>query len=82
MVQVDGASRFVAIIGFDDMPMAGSPLVGLTPSRQPVEAMARTAARRLVERIRVGGMGTPVHDVRPIQLVRRDTTGAATSSPA
>ncbi|GJH26489.1 LacI family DNA-binding transcriptional regulator [Caballeronia novacaledonica] len=65
----------LSIIGFDDMPLAGSPLVGLTSIRQPVEAMARTAARRLVERIRAGGMGAPVHDVLPIQLVRRDTTG-------
>jgi LacI family transcriptional regulator len=65
----------LSIIGFDDMPLAGSPLIGLTSIRQPVESMARTAARRLVERIRVGGMGAPVHDVLPIQLVRRDTTG-------
>jgi LacI family transcriptional regulator len=65
----------LSIIGFDDMPLAGSPLVGLTSIRQPVEALARTAARRLVERIRAGGMGAPTHDVLPIQLVRRDTTG-------
>ncbi|SIT37819.1 Transcriptional regulator, LacI family [Paraburkholderia piptadeniae] len=65
----------LSIIGFDDMPLAGSPLVGLTSIRQPVEAMARTAARRLVERIRAGGMGAYAHDVLPIQLVRRDTTG-------
>ncbi|MGP8432409.1 LacI family DNA-binding transcriptional regulator [Paraburkholderia fungorum] len=67
----------LSVIGFDDMPLAGSPLVALTSIRQPVEAMARTAARRLVERIRAGGMGAPVHDVLPIQLVRRDTTGPA-----
>ncbi len=65
----------LSVIGFDDMPLAGSPLVALTSIRQPVEAMARTAARRLVDRIRAGGMGAPVHDVLPIQLVRRDTTG-------
>ncbi len=67
----------LSIIGFDDMPLAGSPLVGLTSIRQPVEAMARTAARRLVERIRAGGMGAPAHDVLPIQLVRRESTGPA-----
>ncbi|WP_321784182.1 LacI family DNA-binding transcriptional regulator [Paraburkholderia sp. J94] len=66
----------LSIIGFDDMPMAGSPLVGLTSIRQPVEAMARTAARRLVERIRAGGMGAPTRDVLPIQLLRRESTGA------
>lgn len=65
----------LSIIGFDDMPFAGSPLVGLTSIRQPVEAMARTAARRLVERIRAGGMGASVNDVLPIQLIQRDTTG-------
>jgi LacI family transcriptional regulator len=70
----------LSIIGFDDMPLAGSPLVALTSIRQPVESMARTAARRLVERIRAGGMGAPVHDVLPIQLVRRETTGPCPKS--
>ncbi|MCO4882889.1 LacI family DNA-binding transcriptional regulator [Paraburkholderia caribensis] len=65
----------LSVIGFDDMPLAGSPLVALTSIRQPVRAMARTAARRLIDRIRAGGMGAPVHDVLPIQLVRRETTG-------
>lgn len=65
----------LSIIGFDDMPLAGSPLVALTSIRQPVEAMARTAARRLVERIRRGAVAAPSHDVLPIQLVRRDSTG-------
>ena len=40
--------RQLSVIGFDDMPLAGSPLVGLTSIRQPVEAMARTAACLLV----------------------------------
>ncbi|AJW97117.1 periplasmic binding s and sugar binding domain of LacI family protein [Burkholderia gladioli] len=65
----------LSIIGFDDMPLAGSPLIALTSIRQPVESMARTAARRVVERIRAVGLGAPAHDVLPIQLVRRETTG-------
>ena len=65
----------LSVIGFDDMPLAGSPLIGLTSIRQPVQAMARTAARRLVERIRASGMGAPSHDVLPIQIVRRESTG-------
>jgi hypothetical protein len=65
----------LSIIGFDGMPFAGSPLVALTSIRQPVEAMACTAARRLVERIRMGGVTAPSHDVPPIQLIRRDSTG-------
>ncbi len=55
----------LSVIGFDDMPLAGSPRVAPTSIRQPVESMARTAALRLVERIRAGGMRAPVHDVRP-----------------
>ena len=70
----------LSIIGFDDMPLAGSPLVSLTSIRQPVEAIARTAARRLVERIRAGGMGAPSHDVLPIQLVKRESTGPRASN--
>lgn len=66
----------LSVIGFDDMPLAGSPLIDLTSIRQPVEAMARTAARRLVERIQAGGMKAPVHDALPIQLVCRATTAA------
>ncbi|WP_269112604.1 hypothetical protein [Burkholderia territorii] len=39
--------------------------------------MARTAARRLVERIRIGGVGRPSHDLLPIQLIQRSSTGEA-----
>lgn len=65
----------LSIIGIDDMPLAGSPLVGLTSIRLPAEVMARTAARRLVERIRAGSALPPTRDVLPIQLVRRESTG-------
>lgn len=65
----------LSVIGIDDIPLAGSPLIGLTTIRQPVEAMARTAARRLVERMRQGNLAQVAHDLLPIQLVRRDTTG-------
>ena len=65
----------LSIIGIDDMPLAGSPLVDLTSIRLPAEVMARTAARRLIERIRLGASTPPAHDVLPIQLVRRESTG-------
>ncbi len=65
----------LSVIGFDDIPLAGSPLLALTTIRQPVEAMARTAARRLVERMQGFNFSLPRHDVLPIQLVQRDTTG-------
>nr|WP_235205640.1 substrate-binding domain-containing protein [Cupriavidus sp. SK-4] len=70
----------LSIIGFDDMPLAGSPLVGLTSIQQPVEAMARIAARRMVERIHAGGLTPPVHDVLPIKLIRRNSTGHVANS--
>jgi LacI family transcriptional regulator len=65
----------LSIVGFDDMPLAGSPLVGLTSIRQPVAAMAHTAARRLIDRIKTGGIAASTHDVLPVQLVCRETTG-------
>lgn len=65
----------LSIVGFDDMPLAGSPLVALTSIRQPVAAMAHTAARRLIDRIRTGGIAAPTRDVLPVQLVCRETTG-------
>lgn len=65
----------LSVIGFDDIPLAGSPLLALTTIRQPVEAMARTAARRLVDRMQ-GDMFSPAtQDILPIQLIQRDTTG-------
>lgn len=68
--------RQLSVIGFDDMPLAASPLVSLTSIQQPVQAMARIAAQRLVDRIRGRG-GLPVRDVLPIHLVKRETTGPA-----
>lgn len=64
----------VSVVGFDDMPLAGSPLIGLTTVRQPVEALAKTAARRLVERMRAQRNVRPTYDVLPVQLVRRDSS--------
>lgn len=66
----------LSVIGFDDMPLAGSPIVGLTSIRQPVESMARTAAERLIHRMKPGGAAAgPTRDVLPIELIRRQTTG-------
>ncbi|HWH84749.1 MAG TPA: LacI family DNA-binding transcriptional regulator [Burkholderiaceae bacterium] len=65
----------LSVIGFDDMPLAGSPLIGLTSIRQPVKVMARTAAQRLVERMRSHKLQPARRDILPIELIRRDTTG-------
>ena len=67
----------LSVVGFDDNPLSGSPLVSLTTIRQPVQMMARTAARRLLERIRAQNV-LPVHkDVLPTELIQRKTSGHA-----
>ncbi|CAN5519059.1 hypothetical protein BH11PSE7_BH11PSE7_32310 [soil metagenome] len=66
--------RQLSVIGFDDIPLAGSPLLGLTTIKQPVETMARTAARRLIDRMNGLVIHPATHDILPIQLVQRDTT--------
>jgi LacI family transcriptional regulator len=70
----------LSVIGFDDIPLAGSQIIGLTSIRQPVEAMARTAARRLIDRLKPGTASAPAsRDVLPIELIRRQTTGPCKS---
>ncbi len=41
----------VSVVGFDDLPMAGWEVFSLTTVHQPMEEMARTAVRLLIERI-------------------------------
>ena len=65
----------LSVIGFDDIPIAGSPLVSLTTVRQPVESMARTAARRLIERMNAPLPPEAVRDLLPVHLIQRATTG-------
>ena len=67
----------LSVIGFDDMPLAGTQILALTTIRQPVEAMARTAARRLIDRMESKIPPTPSHDILPIHLIQRRTTGPA-----
>ena len=67
----------LSVIGFDDNPASGSPLIGLTTVRQPVKAMARTTARRLLERIGAQNINPATRDLLPTQLIVRRTTGAA-----
>lgn len=65
----------VSVVGFDDIPLAGSPLIGLTTIRQPVESMARLAARRLIDRMQMRGPTPPAKDILPVHLVSRSSTG-------
>jgi LacI family transcriptional regulator len=67
----------VSIIGFDDTPMAGWAMIGLTTVRQPMAEMAMLAATRLVERIGAGPSLAPRRDLLPVSLVQRNSTGIA-----
>ena len=69
----------LSVMGFDDTPLSGSSMIGLTTIRQPVETMARTAARRLLERIRAKNVALVHRDVLPTELIQRRTTGPAPS---
>jgi LacI family transcriptional regulator len=66
----------VSIVGFDDLPIAGWELVQLTTVRQPMDEMARVAARTLVARIE--GRALPGRIERTVfepELVIRRTLG-------
>jgi len=71
----------LSVLGFDDMPLAGTHVMSLTTIRQPVETMARTAARRLLDRINGPIPTTVSRDVLPIHLIQRETTAACLSAP-
>jgi LacI family transcriptional regulator len=63
----------VALIGYDDLPLAAAATPPLTSVRQPIGEMAANAVRLLVEQIR--GQG-PVTSVRlPARLVIRESSG-------
>lgn len=64
----------LSVAGFDDVPLSGTRLISLTTVQNRAREMARTACRRMVDRIRYGSLIPLARDVMPIQLIRRDTT--------
>jgi DNA-binding LacI/PurR family transcriptional regulator len=62
----------VAVIGFDDAPLAAHTDPRLTTVRQPVEEMGAAMARHLTRHIN-GVADVPAHTVFPTQLVVRDS---------
>jgi DNA-binding LacI/PurR family transcriptional regulator len=61
----------VAVVGFDDVRLAELAVPPLTTIRQPIEALGRTMARVLLDRI---AGREPDHDtILPIEVVRRET---------
>lgn len=75
----------VAIVGFDDSPVATSVRPALTTVRQPIVAMGREMARLLMRQVADPG-GAPSRVIFPTELVVRDSSaarsGAVTTRPA
>jgi LacI family transcriptional regulator len=74
-----GVPERVSIIGFDDTPMAGWAMIGLTTVRQPMAEMAALAATRLAERIADPTLPAR-RELLPVSLIQRASTGPARES--
>lgn len=69
----------VSVTGFDGVGVFGSPLIGLTTYRQPVQQMAQDAVDLLMAR--AGGLHEPaVHRVHDGEFLRGRTLGPPSSS--
>lgn len=62
----------VAVVGYDDVPIAGHPAIGLTTMRQPGDAMGARAIELLLERI--AGRQEAVQVTYEAELVIRAST--------
>ena len=74
----------IAVVGFDDAPMAATADPPLTSIRQPIEEMGREMARLLIEGIRVPGR-PPRRVILDTQLVVRHSSAGSrggSASPA
>jgi LacI family transcriptional regulator len=65
--------RHLSVVGYDDVPMASHPALGLTTVHQPGEAMGARAVEMLLERF--AGRTEPVHEGFEIELKVRTSTG-------
>lgn len=64
----------LTIVGFDDIPMAGWPLVRLTTVHVDLRELTRRAVGALIDAIE-GSAAAPDLEVIPVSLVRRSTHG-------
>jgi DNA-binding LacI/PurR family transcriptional regulator len=69
----------VAVVGFDDSPLATTTRPVLSSVRQPIEEMGREMTRLLMQEIRAPG-GPPRRVILDTQLVVRDSSGGDASS--
>jgi len=75
----------LAIVGFDDTPLATTVWPELTTIRQPIADMAREAVRLLVDQIRGRRAGTSpavIHKLLKFTLVERQSSAAVSTKPA
>jgi LacI family transcriptional regulator len=69
-----GVPGELSVIGFDDIEAAG--YVGLTTVRQPLMESGRRGARLLLD-VLSGRPVAPLHELLPLELIVRGTTGPA-----
>lgn len=71
----------VAVVGFDDIPLAAHACPSLTTVRLPAVEMGRRAAERLIRRIEGRPDPTGADDLLPTELVVRASCGATVVAP-
>lgn len=69
----------LAVVGFDDLPMAAWPWLQLTTVRSPLAALAADAVHLLLRRL-AGPDAPPEHRVHPAELVLRRSHGSPLST--
>jgi LacI family transcriptional regulator len=77
-LQVD-VPQDLGIVSFDDLPSAGVSIPALTTVRQPISSTGAKAVEILVQLLS-GEVTGPVVDIRPTELVVRDSCGSALRS--
>lgn len=65
----------LSVVGYDDVPLASHPALGLTTVHQPGEAMGARAVQMLLERI--AGRADPVREIFETELKVRTSTRPA-----
>lgn len=70
-----GSPEDLAIIGFDDSPLASMRRIGLSSIQAPMEEMGEIAVSLLLSRISGARTGRPKRVVFPAQLAHRSTCG-------
>lgn len=69
----------VSVVGFDDIEIAAHLVPALTTIAQPRRLIGETAARKLLGLIGRAGQPEETHEVLPVELVVRESTGAPAS---